>query len=102
MSLLAVSRRFLLFLPLAAMVLALTACSNGPTHAAVEQKYSKCEKSSNLEGGIYGKGPFKRFGPEKAACSKAEWVEIDKAEFKRLATAWHGVDWSKEIPFWAL
>ncbi len=85
---------------LAAILTALTACSTGPSHAAIDHKYFKCDKSRNLEGGIYGKGPFKSFGPGKADCATSEWVEIDKAEFKRLATSWYGVDWSKEIPFW--
>jgi hypothetical protein len=42
------------------------------------------EKS--LEGGIYGKGPFKMFGKGKAECSSAEWSHIYRLEFKRLAT----------------
>lgn len=96
MNVISTARRLLL----AAMLIAPTACSNAPSHTAIDHKYSKCEKSLNLEGGIYGKGPFKRFGPDKAACATSEWVEIDKAEFKRLATTWYGVDWSKEIPFW--
>jgi hypothetical protein len=40
----------------------------------------------NLEGGIYGKGPFKMFGKEKAECSSAEWIHVCRFEFKRLVT----------------
>jgi hypothetical protein len=71
-----------------------------PPHKMIELAYFKCEASRNIEGGIYGKGPFKRFGPEKSACSSSERVPIQHEEFKRLATEWYGYDWSKEIPWW--
>lgn len=76
------------------------ACLRAPPNQTIEQKYFKCEESKNLRGGNFGVGPTKRFGPTEAACTEAEWVEVDKAEFKRLATSWYEVDWSKEIPFW--
>ena len=71
-----------------------------PPHRMVEQSYFKCEASRSLVGGIWGKGPFKRMGPE-SACRKSDWVKIEKKAFRELATEWHGVDWSKEIPFWS-
>lgn len=71
-----------------------------PPHKMIELAYFKCEASRNIEGGIYGKGPFKRFGPERSACSSSEWAPIKHEEFKRLATEWYGYDWSNEIPWW--
>jgi len=71
-----------------------------PPHSMIELAYFKCEASKNLEGGIYGKGPFKRFGPEESACSKEDWVRISHEEFKTLATQWYGVNWDNEIPWW--
>lgn len=71
-----------------------------PNHNAIEMKFFKCVKSKDLRGGIYGKGPFKKFGPPKSECSVDEWVEITKDEFKSLATKWYQYDWSNEIPYW--
>lgn len=71
-----------------------------PPHKMIDVGYFKCEPSRSLEGGIYGKGPFKRFGPEKSSCSASEWIPVTQEEFKRVATEWYGYDWSKEIPFW--
>lgn len=71
-----------------------------PPHKMIEQAYFKCEASKNLEGGIYGKGPFKRFGPEVSACLKQDWVRINLEEFKALATQWYGVSWDNEISWW--
>lgn len=70
-----------------------------PPHLMVEESYFKCNTSKSLVGGIWGKGPFKRIGPPPQ-CARDEWVQIDRREFKALATSWHGVDWSKEISFW--
>ncbi len=77
-------------------------CSRGeePDHEMIDYKFFKCEKSRDLRGGIYGKGPFKRFGPDKSKCKKTEWLEINREEFKSLATKWYNYDWSQEIPFW--
>lgn len=74
-----------------------------PSHKMIEQAFSKCEASRSLEGGIYGKGPFKRFGPKESLCSENEWIRITQKEFKRLAIQWHGYDWSndKNMPFWS-
>lgn len=77
-----------------------------PSHKKVEHAFFKCEASHNIEGGLYGgpfsygEAPFKHFGPKKSACSSSEWVAIKFEEFKRLATEWHGYDWSKEGPYW--
>jgi len=74
-----------------------------PPHKMIEGAFFKCDESRNLEGGIYGKGPFKRFGPKKSKCSKTEWVKITRDEFKQLAAAWYLYDWKKEkdMPFWS-
>jgi hypothetical protein len=71
-----------------------------PDHKMIDYRFFKCEKSRDLRGGIYGKGPFKRFGADKSKCKNTEWIEINQEEFKSLATEWYGYDWSKEIPFW--
>lgn len=71
-----------------------------PPHQMIELAYFKCEASRNIEGGIYGKGPFKRFGPEGSACSSSAWTPIDHEEFKRLAIDWYGYDWRNEGPWW--
>lgn len=75
----------------------------GPQHKMIERAFFKCEASKSLEGGIYGKGPFKRFGPKESLCSENEWARINQKEFTHLATQWHGYDWSndKNMPFWS-
>lgn len=66
----------------------------------IEMAFFKCEKCRSLEGGIYGKGPFKSLrSPDAKACVH-DWQPIDMVEFKKLGTEWRGVDWTKEIPFW--
>jgi hypothetical protein len=71
-------------------------CSLAPISAPISSLESK-----NLEGGIYGKGPFKKFGLSSSSCWRSEWVEITREEFKKLATEWYGYDWSNEIPYWS-
>jgi hypothetical protein len=66
----------------------------------IEHAYFKCAASKGLEGGIYGKGPFMRFGPNPAPCSSSEWIRISRLEFKSLATEWYGKNWGQEIPWW--
>lgn len=70
-----------------------------PSHVLMDHKYWACEESKSLEGGIYGKGPFKRFGPP-GACAEDKWQAVSQKDFKRLAVEWYGFDWSEEIPFW--
>ena len=71
-----------------------------PDHKAIDLKFFKCDRSRDLRGGIYGKGPFKSFGALKSDCTKKEWVAITKEEFKALATKWYDYHWENEIPFW--
>jgi hypothetical protein len=70
-----------------------------PAHAMFEAAYFKCLEGNLLVGGLWGQEPFKRLGPALPR-AKADWHRIDKAEFRALGSAWHGVDWSKEAPFW--
>ena len=81
--------------------LVLVGCASAPPHKMIEEAYFKCDASKTLEGGIYGKGPFMRFGPHPASCSTDEWVRLDRTEFKTLASSWYAKDWKNEIPFWS-
>jgi len=86
---------------LAVALLALIAgCMSGPPHEKTEQAYFQCAASRSLEGGIYDKDMVKHFGPQPGACESSDWERITRAQFKDLATAWYGVDWSKESPWW--
>ena len=70
-----------------------------PPHKSIDHRYWKCNESRSLEGGIYGKGPFKKFGPP-GSCARDAWIELSQSEFMALASEWYGFDWSNEIPFW--
>ena len=67
----------------------------------MEYAFYKCVASRSLEGGIYKKGPFRRFGRDPPTCSTTQWERIERDEFKRLATEWHGKQWEAEILFWS-
>lgn len=67
----------------------------------IEEAYFECPKTRSLQGGIFGKGPLRRFGPVTGGCRAAEWKRISRVEFKAKAVGWYGVDWSREIPFFA-
>lgn len=73
-----------------------------PAFALIVEKYYACPQRKALHGGIFGKGPTKILFPEgeRQWCWRGEWKEIDRAEFRRLATQWHGVDWSREGEWW--
>lgn len=73
-----------------------------PAFALIVEKYYACPERRALHGGIFGKGPTKILFPqgERQWCWRSEWQEIDRAEFRRLATDWHGVDWSREGQWW--
>jgi hypothetical protein len=75
---------------------ALEACFRPHSSYVVYEAYYKCESRKGLEGGIYGKGPMKRFGPRY--CN--DWSMIDKKEFMQLASEWYGVRWENEIEWW--
>ena len=74
-----------------------------PSFGKYEEKYYVCRDQKLLEGGIFNKGPKKKF-PEnnnKLWCYQDEWEEIDKNTFKELASDWYGVNWEDDIPFWS-
>jgi hypothetical protein len=71
-----------------------------PDHKMIEMAFFKCEKCHSLEGGIYGKGPFKSLRSPEAKTCVHDWQAIDMAQFKELGSEWRGADWTKEIPFW--
>ena len=93
-----------LLIGLVVVVAMLCGCSMAgepPPHAMVERAYFECVESHSLQGGIFGKGPLRRFGPVPGDCSEAQWKRISREEFKSLATAWYGIDWTSEIPFFS-
>ena len=73
-----------------------------PAYGLIVEKYYVCEAHKNLEGGIFGKGPIMKFtGKGKRNwCWREEWKEIDRKEFKILASEWYGKNWSEDIDFW--
>lgn len=73
-----------------------------PAFAMIIEKYYACPERKALHGGIFGKGPTRILFAEgeRQWCWRGEWREIDRAEFRRLATQWHGVDWSREGDWW--
>ena len=87
---------------LVAIVMCCTGCrtDQAPEHRMIEAAFFKCEKCLSLEGGIYGKGPFKSLHTAGASGCVHHWQRIERKEFRDLATRWSGVDWSKEISFW--
>ena len=66
----------------------------------IEKAFFKCENCRSVEGGIYGKGPFKSLHSPEAKTCVHNWQAITIADFKRLGTEWRGTDWTKESPFW--
>jgi hypothetical protein len=88
------------------MISLLTGCigcrtDRPPEHMMIEMAFFKCEKCRSLEGGIYGKGPFKSLHSPQAKTCVHDWQKISREEFKTLATQWNGIDWKSEIPFWS-
>ena len=77
------------------------ATGSAPPAARAEEAYFVCASSRSLHGGIFGKGPIRRYGPRPGTCTTSEWKRVGREEFKATATQWHGVDWAKEIPFFA-
>ena len=88
-----------------ALVGLLTGCvdlhtNRPPDHKMIEMAFFTCEKCRSLEGGIYGKGPFKSYHTTEARTCIHQWQVITMDEFKALATERAAIDWSREIPFW--
>jgi hypothetical protein len=72
-----------------------------PPHGLIDHAYFYCEKCHSLVGGIFGKGPVKRFdGINKQRCDH-HWQKITRAEFKALAAKLYAIDWAYEAgSFW--
>jgi hypothetical protein len=70
-----------------------------PPALLAEEAYFECPASRSLQGGVFGKGPVRRFGPSPATCSGNGWQRITREDFKAKATRWYGKDWEAEIPF---
>lgn len=90
-------------------VLALPLCIGGcasrydqpPKTKMIEQAFFSCSKCGSLRGGVFGKGPTKRFQAATASHCVHDWQQVSYEEFKTLATQRFGVDWLKEIPYWS-
>ena len=67
----------------------------------IAHEYYECEKCSSLDGGIYGKGPTRTFRTIGGQFCIHTWNEIERRQFKRLASERFSVDWSKEPFFWS-
>ena len=70
-----------------------------PPARLAEEAYFECPTSRSLQGGIFGKGPVRTFGPSPAGCSENEWQRISREDFKARATQLYGKNWEAEIPF---
>ena len=93
----------LITIAIACLVVGCAGCytDRPPEHKMIEMAFFKCEKCRSIEGGIYGKGPFKSFHSEDAKTCVHNWQKVSRKEFKNLGTTWAGIDWTKEIPFWS-
>ena len=72
-----------------------------PKTKMIEEAFFSCSKCGSLRGGIFGKGPTKRFQAATASHCVHDWQRVSHDEFKVLATQRFGVEWSKEIPYWS-
>lgn len=66
---------------------------------AVEEAYFSCAKCGSLVGGIFGKGPIRKYDSDNASRCVHDWQRTSRIEFQALTTDRFGVDWSNEIPF---
>ncbi len=73
-----------------------------PSYGKIEEKYYVCRQQKLLEGGVFGKGPMRKFPEDNSEfwCYRDDWEEIDKNTFKGLATDWYAVNWASDTPFW--
>lgn len=89
------------------MVFALSlvvSCSNRPPYSflpPIAEEYFRCEKCGSLDGGIYGKGPLMHPRTSTGDECVHDWKLISRVQFKEVATASFGVDWSTKGPWWA-
>ncbi len=80
-----------------------TSLKQPPAHALIIEKYYVCREHKILQGGIFGKGPIRKFtkADSKTWCWRNDWEEIDRKTFKNLATEWYGINWAEEPPYWS-
>jgi len=90
---------------LALVAIGLGGCASrydqSPDTMMIEQAFFTCSKCGSLRGGVFGKGPTKRFQAATASRCVHDWQQVSKGEFQALASERFGVDWSKEIPYWS-
>jgi len=91
--------RFLI--ALSALVYTSAIAGERPPYAKIEEAYFVCMPSRTLQGGIFGKGPIRKFGPQPGECASAAWQRISREQFKDLAVQWYSIDWEREIPFFS-
>jgi hypothetical protein len=77
----------------------LAVAGEAPPNKMIEEAYFECAASRSLQGGIFGKGPLRKFGPQPGECLSSQWKRISRTEFKARASQWHSVDWNTDIPF---
>jgi len=71
-----------------------------PAYGSIVEAFYVCEEKKLLVGGVWGKGPIRKFGLEDDSCWRNEWKELNRNEFKELATKWYGKNWANETPYW--
>jgi len=67
-----------------------------PKTEMIEQAFFVCPKCGSLRGGVFGKGPTKRFQTAIAPHCVHDWRRVSRDEFKGIAARRFDVDWSKE------
>ncbi|HED35086.1 MAG TPA: hypothetical protein ENJ08_12885 [Gammaproteobacteria bacterium] len=79
-----------------------TALKQPPSYGLIVEKYYVCREYKILYGGIFGKGPTRKFSNKSAKswCWRSEWEEIDRKMFKKLAIEWYGIKWEEEAAYW--
>ncbi len=75
-----------------------------PGYGLIEQAYYVCYKHKLLYGGIFGKGPTRKFSGlgKQDWCYRDEWEKINKVTFEYLAIKWYSMDPEKDqwSEFW--
>lgn len=72
-----------------------------PPYLMAEEAYFVCPSSRTLQGGIFGKGPLRKFGKQPGDCRSGEWKRVSRQTFKATASEWYGVNWERDIPFFS-
>jgi hypothetical protein len=84
------------------VILFLSRVNRGPnSEFLIALECYSCEKCKSLDGGIHGKGPRKRLQSSSGDWCVHDWSKINRAEFKQAGVERFGIDWSREVDFWA-